>query len=153
MLPATTQRVSRNTAPRVNDQIRKDTERHVARFDRADPKEIRPRLLELNREWDIERFLETNASVAVLTGIALGVMVDRRFFAIPAIVAGFLLQHAVSGWCPPIPILRRLGFRTQFEIEQERYALKALRGDFAGSTPYEGQPGRTQPILDAVRRS
>jgi hypothetical protein len=41
-----------------------------------------------------------------------------------------LLQHAVQGWCPPIPILRRLGFRTADEINRERYALKALRGDF-----------------------
>ena len=27
-------------------------------------------------------------------------------------------------------ILRRLGIRTQTEIDHERYALKALRGDF-----------------------
>jgi len=30
-----------------------------------------------------------------------------------------------------VPILRRLGFRTSYEIEEERQALKALRGDFA----------------------
>jgi hypothetical protein len=46
-------------------------------------------------------------------------------------VTAFLFQHAVQGWCPPVPILRRLGFRTVTEIEQERHALKALRGDFA----------------------
>jgi hypothetical protein len=45
-------------------------------------------------------------------------------------VTGFLLQHAIQGWCPPVPILRRLGFRTADEINRERYALKALRGDF-----------------------
>jgi hypothetical protein len=43
---------------------------------------------------------------------------------------GFLLQHAVQGWCPPLPLLRRLGVRTADEINEERYALKALRGDF-----------------------
>jgi hypothetical protein len=31
-----------------------------------------------------------------------------------------------------VPILRRLGFRTAHEIERERQALKALRGDYAG---------------------
>jgi hypothetical protein len=31
-----------------------------------------------------------------------------------------------------VPILRRLGYRTQTEIERERTALKALRGDFPG---------------------
>jgi hypothetical protein len=35
-----------------------------------------------------------------------------------------------NSWCPPIPIFCRFGIRTQTEIEQERYALQALRGDF-----------------------
>jgi hypothetical protein len=39
------------------------------------------------------------------------------------------LQHAVQGWCPPVPIFRRLGIRTQTKIDHERYALKVLRGD------------------------
>jgi hypothetical protein len=57
--------------------------------------------------------------------------VNRRWFALPAIVATFLLQHAVQGWCPPLSVFRRLGFRTAAEIDHERYALKAIRGDFA----------------------
>lgn len=40
--------------------------------------------------------------------------------------------HAVQGWCPPVPISRRPGFRTASEIARGRNALKALRGDFAG---------------------
>jgi hypothetical protein len=62
--------------------------------------------------------------------VALGALVDRRFFLMPVVIGGFLLQHAVQGWCPPLAIWRRLGVRTQSEIEEERYALKALRGDF-----------------------
>lgn len=45
-------------------------------------------------------------------------------------VAGFLFQHAVQGWCPPVPILRRLGVRTEAEIFEEITALRTL-GDFA----------------------
>ena len=48
----------------------------------------------------------------------------------PVGVAAFLLQHALQGWCPPLPVFRWYGVRTQSEIEQERYALKAIRGDF-----------------------
>ncbi len=59
-------------------------------------------------------------------------------------VAGFLFQHAVQGWCPPVPILRMLGFRTSYEIEQERRALKALRGDF------EGASGNSEKALSAA---
>jgi hypothetical protein len=65
-----------------------------------------------------------------LIGTGLGASVNRRWFALPAIVGAFLLQHAVQGWCPPLPVFRRLGFRTAAEIDRERYALKALRGDF-----------------------
>jgi hypothetical protein len=86
----------------------------------------------LDREWDVERYLQTNAAIASLTGIVLGATVDRRFLALSAAVFGFLLQHAVQGWCPPLPIMRRIGMRTRREINRERYALKALRGDFNG---------------------
>jgi hypothetical protein len=95
--------------------------------------EIPARLRELDREWDIERAIEANASVLALTGIALAAGHDRRWLVLPGLVAGFLLQHAIQGWCPPVPVLRKLGFRTSYEIEEERRALKALRGDFHGA--------------------
>ena len=66
----------------------------------------------------------------LLIGFRLGAFVDRRFLVLPAIVVGFLLQHAMQGWCPPIPILRRMGIRTASEIDTERCALKVIRGDF-----------------------
>lgn len=70
----------------------------------------------------------------VFTGTVMARKGDRRWLALPALVAAFLFQHAIQGWCPPVPILRRLGFRTSYEIEQERQALKALRGDFQNVT-------------------
>ena len=95
------------------------------------PAGIERRLRELDAEWDIERAIEANASALAFTGIALGGTVDKRWLALSALVTGFLFQHAVQGWCPPVPVLRRFGYRTAYEIEQERQALKALRGDFA----------------------
>jgi hypothetical protein len=41
-----------------------------------------------------------------------------------------LLLHSVQGWYPLLPLLRRLGLRTQNEIDREYYAMKMLRGDF-----------------------
>lgn len=91
---------------------------------------IEARIEELDREWDIERTLEANAAALALTGTLLGAFVNRRFLALPALVAAFLAQHAVQGWCPPVPIFRKMGVRTRPEIDREKYALKALRGDF-----------------------
>lgn len=125
MLPSTAERVPRNTAADVNRRIRRQTERNIARVRNAGPAAIERRLEELDHEWDIERAIEANAASIGLAGIALGALVDRRFLVLPAAVCAFLLQHALQGWCPPVPVLRRLGFRTQREIFQERLALKA----------------------------
>lgn len=132
MIPATTERVPAHTAGHVNEEIRRTTEANVARVAAGGPEAIARRLAELDREWDTERTLEANAATAVLVGVTLGATVDKRFFFFPAVVAGFLLKHAVQGWCPPLPVFRRMGVRTQSEIDAERNALKALRGDYRG---------------------
>jgi len=127
MIPSTISRVEVNTAPAVNERINADMERRVRRYSSASASEIRSRLEELDREWDVERMIEANASTLSLIGFALGRFVDKRFYALPVVVASFLLQHAIQGWCPPVPVLRGLGVRTADEIERERRALRALR--------------------------
>lgn len=129
MLSSTRDLVSGNTSEEVNARIRRKAEERVVYF-AEHPEKIATRLAELDREWDIERIIEANASTLALAGVVLGTTVDRRWLALPAIVASFLLQHAVQGWCPPVPVLRHLGVRTAGEIGKERAALKALRGDF-----------------------
>jgi hypothetical protein len=114
------------------------------------PGAIVQRLDALEREWDVERTLQANAATISLLGLLLGAVVDRRFFAIPGLVALCSLQHAVQGWCPPLPLLRRLGVRTQREIDEERCALKALRGDFATLRP-SSDAGAAAHALDAAR--
>lgn len=133
MLPATASRVENATSEDLNRRFATGIEESL-RHHAAHPEQIDHRLDELDREWDIERTLEANAATLALTGTLLGAFVDRRFLALPAVVTGFLLQHALQGWCPPVPVFRRLGIRTSAEIGRERYALKALRGDF-------GEPG------------
>jgi hypothetical protein len=132
MIATTVDRVPNQTSACVNEQIRHQTEQNIEEIKRAGPAAIARRLEELDAEWDIERTLEANAATVSLIGVTLGATVDRRWFALPAVVGAFLLQHTLQGWCPPVPVFRRLGFRTASEIDYERYALKALRGDFAG---------------------
>ncbi len=121
----TVNRVPLNTVERINRAIARETERRVQYF-RAHPEEIPARLRELDEEWDIERTLEANAASVTLVAVLLGILVSRKWLLFPAAVAGFLLQHALQGWCPPLPLFRRLGVRTQAEIEAERCALKGL---------------------------
>lgn len=125
----TSTRVPDHTSEKLNEQIRQMTIERLESVG-ADPQKIETRLKELDREWDIERAIEANASTLLLASLTLGSTVDKRWFIFSGVVAGFLLQHAVQGWCPPVPVLRRLGFRTQREIDDERAILKARRGDF-----------------------
>lgn len=129
MLPTTSDRVPWNTSDEANARIDAEARGRVAHQARS-PASISRRLKELEEEWDIERTLEANAATACLIGVTLGTLVDRRFLYFPAVIGGFLLQHALQGWCPPLPVFRSLGVRTQREIDEERFALKLLRGDF-----------------------
>lgn len=135
-LPRSADRVRRNTDAEINARIDRQIERNVLYFAQH-PREIGRRLKDLDAEWDIERALEANAATVGFLGTMLAARRGSRFLLLPAAVMGFLLQHAVQGWCPPLSILRRLGFRTAKEIERERNALKALRGDYA-NLPREG---------------
>lgn len=145
-------RVADNTAADINREIEDEiaaSVRHHARH----PHEIPRRLRELDEEWDVERVLEANAATLALSGTVLAAAHDRRWLVLPALVAGFLLQHAIQGWCPPLPVLRRMGIRTRREIEAERTALKAVRGDFAAVRPEATDIHRTAAAaLDAARR-
>jgi hypothetical protein len=118
-------RVRRVTSSRLNREIDRQTDRNIRRYIGANRETIIDRMHELDREWDIERVLEVRASALALTGLVLGLTVNKRWFAVPGIILAFLLQHGLQGWCPPIPILRRLGVRTRGEIDREKYALKA----------------------------
>lgn len=80
----------------------------------------------------MERALETNASTLALFGLGMAAAHSRKWLVLPGVIFSFFLQHAVQGWCPPVPVFRRLGVRTCSEIGRERYALKVLRGDFEG---------------------
>ena len=123
-------RVRANTSPDSNQRIEDEMRRRIISYANKSPAEISSRIQELEKEWDLERWLESNASALAFTGIVLSVARGRKWLLLPAFVLPLLFYHAVQGWCPPIPLLRRLGVRTQQEIDSEKYALRLLRGDF-----------------------
>ncbi len=132
-----------HTRDEINLGIRREIEQNVAFYGEHRDK-IPQRLEELDQEWDVERAIEADAAIIGFAGVALSATRGRGWLLLPALVTGFLFQHAVQGWCPPVPVLRRR-FRTSFEIDEERQALKALRGDYDGVSE-----GRRDP-LQAVR--
>ena len=131
MIP-TTIRVEQHTDEAVNERIRRQTAQRISFVGRQGRDEISRRLEELDQEWD----MEANAASIALLGLGLGALVSRRFFVLPGVVAGFLLQHAVQGWCPPVPIFR-LGLS-----DSERNRLRAVC--------VESSPRRLQRLADSA---
>lgn len=122
-------RARRHTARSVLRRIDDDTLDHLLEVE-TKPETTSRRLEALDREWDIDRTVEAEAATMGLIGLALGTFVRPAFLALPATVGAAVFLFGTRGIYPLLPIFRRLGIRTAREIERERYAVKALRGDF-----------------------
>ncbi|HLN55561.1 MAG TPA: YgaP-like transmembrane domain [Bacteroidales bacterium] len=123
-------RVRENTPDETNMKMDEKLMERTDRYQNLSVSEINTRLDKVQNEWDIERALEVNLSSLALTGLVFGTIFSKKWYMMTLVVAGFLLQHGIQGWCPPLTLLRKLGFRTRSEIDEEIYALKTLRGDF-----------------------
>lgn len=123
MFPATATRVEAHTSPQFNQRVADDLRQRLDAYRRDDWRAlIDNRLRELDREWDVERVLQTNFAALSLVGLGLASRVDKRWLILALGVPAFMLQHALQGWCPPLPLLRRLGLRTAREISDEHAA-------------------------------
>jgi hypothetical protein len=143
-------RVREHSPEKFNQRIDRATQRRVLRAGGESNPALSRRLDQLDREWDMERVLETNASALALGGLLLGLFVNKKFFVVPCLVLPFLLQHATQGWCPPVPLFRSRGVRTRKEIDTEKFAVKALRGDFAGVESEDDPTQRARAAWRAV---
>lgn len=129
LLP-TSQRVFMRTDPKINAEIRNHTIRTLNIFKNCNETEISERIRMLNQEWDIERVLEASAAALMLVSSYLGIKTSKLCFLITGTIGAFMVQHALQGWCPPLPLVRKWGVRTAEEIHAEKTALKIMRGDF-----------------------
>lgn len=128
--PSSVSRVRINTSRKSNDRLNDEMLRNISKYINASKDDISKRIEQLNKEWDTERVLEANASAIIFIGTVLGFLVNTWLFLICGFISFYLLMHALEGWCPPLPLIRKLGVRTVYEICTEKMILKHLRGDF-----------------------
>ena len=135
IFPPTMQRVAKYTCDNINSKIKSATIANLKEYKNYDQEQFAKRIKELDTEWDMERIVETGAASIVLLSSIIGYN-DRRssWYLLSGAAGIFLLQHALQGWCPSLPILRRLGIRSAEEINDEKTAIKAIRGDFSKET-------------------
>lgn len=123
-------RIQKNTPDVLNEKVEKELRENINHYSRAGKATLSERISQLEKEWNIDRVLLTNASSLAGIGLILAVTVHKKWLILPGIVLTFLLQHGLQGWCPPLSLFRKLGVRSFKEIDRERFALKYLRGDF-----------------------
>ena len=58
----------------------------------------------------VEHVIRVMAGVVVLLGVALGFFINEWCLLIPVFAGANLIQSAFTGICPPILLLRRLGW-------------------------------------------
>ena len=150
-VPTKLDRVRDKTPSKTNAEIDRGIEQNIRSYAHESDANLSNRISDLEKEWDIERILEMNASSLAFLGTILGAFVNHWFLLIPAFVTVFLFQHAVQGWCPPLPILRKIGKRTRNEIDVEKFAMKALRGDFETLRNIKDRDALAERVIDAVK--
>lgn len=124
MLELKQDRVRNHTADKINQKIDQCTKENIQRYSNESRDVVRNRVEKLNDELDIEQALQLTSAANVLVGIGLALTVNKKWLLLSAISSAFLIQHSIQGWCPPLPVFRRLGVRTRDEINAEIDALK-----------------------------
>jgi hypothetical protein len=109
---------------------RAEFEQHLARIAEVGPTAISDRLCELDRQWTASRLSKATAGALILAGLPLAVFVNPWFAVVPAVGGLLLAQYAFARRSWLDGLFRVIGYRTGGEIDEERFALKALRGDF-----------------------
>ena len=91
---------------------------------------IETRLARLDREWSVGQMAKATTGALILAGLALTMYVNPWFALVPALAGLALLQYLMFRRNLLTDLFAGLGYRFGVDIEHERIALKALRGDF-----------------------
>ncbi len=134
---------------KLHDDVREKTHEHVVDAATLGPAAISERLEALDFEWPTDRVVGLGAAAVAAVGVALAAAHSPRWLALTGVAIATIAQQALLGASPASLALRYAGFRSAREIDVERSALKALRGDFRKIAPPAAHPsGRaTQAIL------
>ncbi|MBW8888489.1 MAG: hypothetical protein JF616_12100 [Fibrobacteres bacterium] len=113
---------------------------------------ISDRLAALEDEPELETVATLGLAGAGVLALIFGMLGSRLWRLLAWMVLPLIFAHARGRLAAPGQFLKTLGLRSRKEIEEEKYALKALRGDFRdmGESQPEGMPDPAS-ALDAVR--
>jgi hypothetical protein len=102
----------------------------IARIAEQGPGAVNRRLAELTREWTVGRWVKALCGLTLVGGLVLTLTVGPWWLLLAGVGGATLMQylffkHSVMGW-----LLTAAGVRPGSVIDDERLALRVLRGDF-----------------------
>jgi hypothetical protein len=109
-----------------------DLHQRLACLADAGPAAIDARLADLDRECSAGRMAKAALGVVIVVGSVLAAVHSPWWLILPGVAAVFLIQYVFGRHSWMTNLVSRAGYRTGTEIEHEKFALKALRGDFKG---------------------
>ncbi len=139
----------------INEKTMEEIEDRIKCYALRRPEDIENRLAELDHEWNIERFLDLKIFSVALIGTILGITKTKKWLLLSGVALPFLLLNSTSSRNPLHSIFSEFGFRNKKEIELERYALKALRGDFKGlddKSEESDQLDLAMKVIDSIKK-
>lgn len=105
-------------------------EKRLACLADAGPQAITDRLNQIEAEWSAGRVTKATIGLLIAVGLALTALAGPWWLILPAFGGLFLLQYLFSRQSWLGAMFRELGYRSGADIDQEKFALKAIRGDF-----------------------
>ncbi len=136
-----TDQVRSHAPEEVNKRIDERVERCVRHMAEQERSEISRYLGKLEREWDLNRAVMVVGSAVAVLGLWLARRDGGRWRTLGEVAAGLMLQQGLVGFGPLAELVRAVfGVRTRREIDLEKFALKALRGDFERIPKADGGP-------------
>jgi hypothetical protein len=113
---------------------------------------VSDRLQALEEEPDLETVATLAMAGTGMLALVFGILGSRLWRLLAWMALPLIFVHARGRLSAPGEFLKTLGLRSRREIQEEKFALKALRGDFrdVGEARSEGMPDPAS-ALDAVR--
>jgi len=108
----------------------REFELRLAHLAEAGSVAIGERLDELDSAWTAGRATKATAGALIVLGLAFTAIGNPWWLILPAIGGLFLLQYSVSKTSWLAAMYRRIGLPSRMDIDNERFALRTLRGDY-----------------------
>jgi hypothetical protein len=136
----------------TRNQINRDTLRSIQHYSGRPIQFLGRRIEELEEEIPLEALVYRGGALMTIGGLTLLLLRNksRAAWLFVAAIGALQLQYSYQGRNALTDILRKRGYRSRKEIQAEKYALQALRGDFAAFSELSDPIERVHKCLDIL---